>query len=199
MATRAAGNPERARVVRASMPTMLSPAQRVRVRRAVRASAGAAEADVPQGELNITPFLDVVVNLVLFLLATTAAVLTTSELEARLPAYGPGGREGLHLSVTLTAAGAIVSSRDGTLAPDCEAPGPRGSVAVPASAAGGLDAAALERCAAHLHGTSPTDRDVILAADPLVPYADVVAAMDALRGRAEAPYFDDVLLSAGVR
>ncbi len=181
------------------MPTMLSLAQRSRVRRAVRAATGTAEADAPQGELNITPFLDVVVNLVLFLLATTAAVLTTSELEVRLPAYGPGGHEGLHLSVTLTAEGAIVSTRDGTLAPGCAAPGPRGSVAVPASPAGSVDGAALERCAAHLHATSPADREVMLAADPLVPYADVVTAMDALRGSAGEPYFGDVLLSAGVR
>ena len=177
---------------------LLSPAQRMRVRRATRLAL--AEGDVaPQSELNITPFLDVVVNLVLFLLATSAAVLTTSEIEVRLPSYGPHGPGGLNLSVTLTARGAIVATRDGILARGCEAPGPRGSVAVPASPDGALDAASLERCAARLHAESPADGSVVLAADPLVPYADVVTAMDALRGGADEPYFGDVLLSAGVR
>lgn len=176
----------------------LSAVQRLRVRRGVRAAAN-ADADVPQGELNITPFLDVVVNLLLFLLATTAAVLSTSELEVGLPTYGPGRSSGLHLAVTLTAAGAIVSTRDGTLAAGCAVSGPRGSVAVPAGVGGGLDARALERCAALLHAANPDEDSVILTADPLVPYADLVTAMDALRGRPDEPYFGEVLLSAGVR
>lgn len=176
--------------------TALTPAMRHRVRRATRPK----EIDATAGELNITPFLDVVVNLVLFLLATTAAVLTTSEVEARLPAYTPHGsghESGLHLAVTLTASGAIVSTREGTLAPGCESVGVRGSVAV-APGPGGVDRTALERCAALLHDRDPSERSVILTADAMVPYADVITAMDALRGP-DDDRFDDVLLSAGVR
>lgn len=182
------------------MTTAAIPASiRPKIRRAARLAARQGGDEAAQGELNITPFLDVVVNLVLFLLATTAAVLSTTELEVRLPSYGRGDPAGLRLSVTLTDRGAVVSTREGVLGPGCTAPGPRGSVAVAPAADGGLDAAALAACAATLHARSPADRSVILAADPLVPYAEVVAAMDALRGPAEAPAFRDVLLSAGVR
>jgi biopolymer transport protein ExbD len=45
-----------------------------------------------QGELNIVPFLDIVVNLILFLLATSAQVLLVAELDAHLPSLSRGRR-----------------------------------------------------------------------------------------------------------
>ena len=45
------------------------------------------------GELNIIPFLDVVVNLIMFLLATSEAVLAIVQIEAQLPQLGGGGGE----------------------------------------------------------------------------------------------------------
>ncbi|MEI8313377.1 MAG: biopolymer transporter ExbD, partial [Verrucomicrobiota bacterium] len=42
------------------------------------------------GELNIVPFLDIVMNIIMFLLATTQAVLAIAEIEAQLPQLGRG-------------------------------------------------------------------------------------------------------------
>ena len=42
------------------------------------------------GELNIVPFLDIVVNLIMFLLATSEAVLAIIKIEAQLPKLSAG-------------------------------------------------------------------------------------------------------------
>src|SRR6478735_7554569 len=77
------------------------------------------------GELNIIPFLDIVVNLIMFLLATTEAVLLISQIESDLPKIASGRSKGadvatpLNLNVTVTEAGVIVSGSGGKLAPGC--------------------------------------------------------------------------------
>ena len=55
----------------------LSPSQRARVRRATHVRE--PDPSEQTGELNIVPLLDIVVNLMLFLLATTAAVMTLAQ------------------------------------------------------------------------------------------------------------------------
>ena len=65
------------------MPHKLSARQRIYVRKHTRTR------DLDQsetvGELNIIPFLDIVVNLIMFLLITTEAVLLISQIESDLP------------------------------------------------------------------------------------------------------------------
>ncbi len=152
------------------------------------------------GELNIIPFLDITVNLMLFLLATTAVTLTTVEVRANLPETRPGGHgvAPQRLSVTLTERGVIIGTREGFVRSGCEGSGAGGSVAVP-SIAGALDGEALHQCAVRLRASLPEVNDVVLSADPMVPYADVIAAMDALRADGAAPLFTNVLISGGVR
>ena len=165
------------------------------VRRALRARAAETGAT---GELNIVPFLDIVTNLMLFLLATSASVLAVSEVRAELPAFGPRGpARGLDLSVTLTDRGAVMAGGGGRLGPDCRP----SSSALPTAArtATGFDFAALARCAREVHDTYPTETQVILSADPDISYADFIRAMDALRADGDALLFPDVRVSAGVR
>src|ERR1700748_2114539 len=76
------------------------------------------------GELNIVPFLDIVVNLIMFLLATTEAVLLISQIESDLPKIARGRSKGdvatpLSLNVTVTDGGVIVSGSGGKLARGC--------------------------------------------------------------------------------
>src|ERR1700748_413894 len=77
------------------------------------------------GELNIVPFLDIVVNLIMFLLATTEAVLLISQIESDLPKIAKGRSKSsdvatpLNLSVSVTDGGVIVSGSGGKLAPGC--------------------------------------------------------------------------------
>ena len=163
------------------------------LRRALRARSEAP----PTGELNIVPFLDIITNLVLFLLATSAAVLTVAEVRAELPGFGPGPAQVLRLSVTLTDRGANMATRETHNGPDC-APT---TLEVPTAAvsAGGYDFAALTTCARRMHDAFPAETTVVLSADPRVPYRDFVGAMDALRADGDVIMFPDVQVSAGVR
>jgi biopolymer transport protein TolR len=153
------------------------------------------------GELNIIPFLDITVNLMLFLLATTAVTLTTVEVRANLPEIHPGGGHGApptRLSVTLTERGVILGTGSGFVRPGCEDTSAGGTIAVPA-VNGMFDGDGLRRCAARLHGALPEVNDVVLTADPEIAYADLIHAMDALRVDGETPLFPNVLISGGVR
>lgn len=165
------------------------------LRRAIRRSEQGGEAAA--GELNIVPFLDIVTNLMLFLLATTTMVASVSEVRAELPGYGPGALPALDLSVTLTDRGAVMATSRGRIGPDCRPSASAGPTA--ARTAGGYDYEALSRCAAALHDAHPGETSVIITADPGVPYGQLVGAMDAVRSQGDTLLFPDVRISAGVR
>lgn len=168
-----------------------------KARRLFRRALRRSHDDAPvSGELNIVPFLDVVTNLMLFLLATSSFVLTVREVRADLPSFGPHSAGGLALSVTLTDQGAVVATSGGRIGQGCVAGAP-GVVA--ARVGEGYDLAALGRCATALHAAFPEEEQVILSADPDVPYAALIEAMDALRSDGPTPLFPEVRLSAGVR
>ncbi len=180
----------------------LTPSQRALVRRRTRRpEVDPADAG---GELNVIPFLDIVVNLIMFLLVTSASVVAISQVEAQLPSHGPacrGGqcaKQGLELSVTLTEAGIVVAGSGGMLAPGCDAIGPASAPTVPLGAES-YDFDALGACAARVKDRYPGETEVVLGADPTVEYENVIRAMDALRSRDGALLFPDVLVSAGVR
>jgi biopolymer transport protein TolR len=177
------------------LPT-LTPAQRAYIRRKTRRSDDDRMAS--SGELNIVPFLDIVVNLIMFLLMTSATVLGVSEIEARLPSWGPhrgGGPEAgaLRLSVTLADPGIVVAGSNGVVAPGCDAVGP-GGVTVP-----GRDWSSLRACLRRIKDRHPGERELILSADPTVPYEELVRAMDTVRADARGELFPELQLSAGVR
>jgi biopolymer transport protein TolR len=163
------------------------------LRRALRARSDAP----PSTELNVVPFLDILTNIVLFLLATTASVIAVSEVRADLPSFGPGRARPLQLSVTLTDRGAIMATDVSHIGPDCrETSSPVPTAAVTAS---GYDFPALAACARRMHDLYPEETRVILSADPHVPYRDFVGAMDALRADGDTVMFPDVQVSAAVR
>ena len=157
-------------------------------------------------ELNIIPFLDIVVNLIMFLLATSEAVLAIIQIEAQLPQLSGGGKSannkepGLNLNVTLTEAGVIVTGSGGKLAPGCQDTA-SGRVITVAKKDGKYDWTGLTECVAKIKAVPQfSDEDeVIIGADPMIQYEHVVAAMDAVRGNDKNELFPQVLLSAGVR
>jgi biopolymer transport protein TolR len=165
-------------------------------RRLLRRALRARSEEPSSGELNIVPFLDIITNLMLFLLATSATVMAVTEVRAELPSFGPHGPAPLQLSVTLTERGAIMSTAHAHIGPDCA----ESALATPTAAvtADGYDFAALARCARRMHDTFPGETSVILSADPSVPYRDFVSAMDALRADGDVLMFPDVHVSAGV-
>jgi biopolymer transport protein TolR len=158
------------------------------------------------GELNIVPFLDIVTNIIMFLLATTAAVLTTVELEAHLPTLSRGRARGavdtgstLNLSVTVSEDGIIVAGSGGKLAPGCTQMLSGRVITIPRQADGTFNFPALTQCLVTVHGTFPDERQSILTADPNIEFNDIIHAMDAMRSDGTTELFPEIMLSAGVR
>lgn len=159
------------------------------------------------GELNIVPFLDIVVNLIMFLLATTEAVLLIAQIESDLPKLARGRSKGadvatpLNLNVTVTDAGVIVSGSGGKLAPGCANIDQGRALTVPKKGGKDYDWPALTECVARIKQQFADEDTVTISADPQVQYEYVVAAMDAVRERAKdkEQLFPKVLVSVGVR
>jgi biopolymer transport protein TolR len=156
------------------------------------------------GELNIVPFLDIVVNLIMFLLATTEAVLLISQIESDLPKIARGRSSGadvatpLNLNVTVTESGVIVSGSGGKLAPGCSTIDQGRALTVPKKG-NAYDWRGLTDCVVRVKQQYKDEHAVTVSADPQVQYEYVVSAMDAVRSRGNDALFPDVLISVGVR
>ena len=178
----------------------MRPQDRLRIRRAVRKHAREVEDEaVGRGELSIVPLLDVITNLTIFPLATASMVSMSSEVAADTP-HGCRGcaspPPSLDLTVVVTATTIRLADSGGQLAPGCAT---TGDPSTPTIVRDGHEWQALRDCAVRVHAAYPRENEVRLTADPLVPYEDTIAAMDALRGTESALLFDDVMLAAGVR
>lgn len=184
------------------MPAKFSSRQRIYVRKHTRTRD--LDPSEMVGELNIVPFLDIVVNLIMFLLATTEAVLLISQIESDLPKISRGrGKKAsvetpLNLNVTVTANGVLVSGSGGKLAPGCQDIAPGGQVTV-ARRQDKYDWHALTECVAHVKQQFADEDTVTVGADPQIAYEHVVAAMDAVRSKKGEDLFPNVLISVGMR
>jgi len=181
-----------------------SPRQRSYIRK--RAKGEDLDPSEMVGELNIIPFLDIVVNLIMFLLATTEAVLLIAQIESDLPKINRGRSKNnenvttpLNLNVTVAEAGVLVSGSGGKLAQGCESieTGTR-AVTVP-NKGKDYDWDGLTKCVARVKKQFEDEDTVTVSADPQVQYEHVVAAMDAVRSDKDHDLFPNVLISVGVR
>ena len=167
-----------------------------------RASADASELS---DELNIVPYLDVVVNLIMFLLMVISSVAFFTQVNASLPTLGRGGGATgpavpqLNLNVTLAERGIIVAGASGKLAPGCETTQTGDdAITVPRTSAG-YNWTALTACIVKVKAEFPDETKVTVSADPLVTFQDLLGAMDAVRMNDTDELFTDVVISAGVR
>jgi biopolymer transport protein ExbD len=168
----------------------LTAAQRAKVRRAI-ASLRAEEPSAESGELNVVPFLDIVTNVLMFVLAGLALGFTTN-LDVRAPSRSRSAPiDAQELTVILTHDGYIVKGHGGSIAPGCASVG--SGVTIPLR--DGYDAGALTRCARRLKDeVARSQRQIMLGANPDVPAQEVIRAMDALRSDADGELFPDVVL-----
>ncbi len=176
----------------------LSSAQRAKIRRL--SAPRELSPDEEGGELNIVPFLDIIVNILIFVLATVAVTFTTT-IESTPPAtQGTGVRRdiesaALNLTVLIVEDGISLKASGGNVAAGCDGVG--AGIAIP-NRDGRYDFVGLNRCVAKLKGASPDfedERQAFLSANPGVEYGTVVAVMDALRRDFTAPsrvLFDDI-------
>jgi biopolymer transport protein TolR len=162
----------------------LSAAQRSKIRRLSQPKE--LSADEEGGELNIVPFLDIVMNILIFVLATVSVTFTAA-IDTNPPANkGSGVRaeiasEALNLSVFIVSDGFSLKASGGNIAPGCQDRG--AGIAVPKQGSN-YDFTGLTACAARLKGLSPEFADetqATITANPGVEFQTVVAVMDALR------------------
>ncbi|MGD8860295.1 MAG: biopolymer transporter ExbD [Myxococcales bacterium] len=185
------------------MALHLSPRQRSYIRG--KTTKGHVDPSETVGELNIVPFLDIVVNLIMFLLATTEAVLLISQIELDMPKIAKGRSKSkeqvetpLNLNVTVTDSGVIVSGSGGKLAPGCEGVAKGPGITVPRKGKS-YDWPGLTQCVSKVKEKFSDEDTVTIGADPQIHYEHVVAAMDSVRNEGDEELFPRVVVSVGLR
>jgi biopolymer transport protein TolR len=165
----------------------LSAAQRSRVRRL--SSPRDLAPDEEGGELNIVPFLDIITNVLMFVLATISVTFTTM-IDSQPPrASGssarPPTKPSLSLNIVVIDKGFIVSAFGQRIAEGCQGPG--SGVAVGLKSSDGqtdYDYSALTVCAKRLKNQVPEAADetaFTLTANANIPYQVIIGTIDALR------------------
>jgi biopolymer transport protein TolR len=163
----------------------LSAQQRSKIR---RLSEPKEISDEEGGEINVVPYLDIITNVLMFVLATITVTFTAT-IDTFPPRAGTGARPPttptLGLTVLIVPDGFSVKARGGNVAAGCNDTGP--GVAIPKKDSE-YDYDALKACAQKLKGAAPEFKDemgVTISANPPIPYQVVIATMDAVRKNAE--------------
>ncbi|WP_242395350.1 ExbD/TolR family protein [Anaeromyxobacter oryzisoli] len=141
------------------------------------------------GELNIIPYLDVVVNLVMFMLLSMTGLLTFGVLNVSAPKISAGAAAAdvadqpkLLLTVAIGRQGFYVAGAGGVLGQDAASPDATRPPTI-AKKDGKYDFAALTDALARIKERYPKEQTVILSADPDVAYDALIQTMDACRER----------------
>lgn len=174
----------------------LSAAQRSRIRRLSQPRE--LSPDEEGNELNIIPFLDIIVNILIFVLATVAVTFTAS-IETSPPASRSSGvrseipSEALNLTVFIVNDGFSLKASGGNVAPGCHGVGP--GLSIP-KLKGRYDYGALTLCAARLKQASSDFKDetqFYISANPGTAYQIIIDVIDAMRATPEGrPLFENV-------
>jgi biopolymer transport protein ExbD len=172
----------------------LTAAQRSKIRRL--SAPKELSPDEEGGELNIVPFLDIIMNVLMFVLATVA-VTYTATLDTFPPRAGGSSAKpttpSLGFTVFISGDGFGLKASGGNVAPGCNG---TGSGLAVAKAGGDYDYVSLKSCANKLKHASPDfagETQVTLTASPNIPYQVVISTMDAVRtGPADEELFPDV-------
>jgi biopolymer transport protein ExbD len=166
--------------------------------------------DEHTGELNIVPYLDVVVNLVMFMLLSMTGLITLGVLNVSAPKIGGETGAGdkperppLLLTVAIGRQGFFVAGSGGVLGKEPAAADADRPPTIPLRD-GKYDYASLTEQMRKIKEQFPNETAVILSADPDVVYDVLIQTMDACReasvkapdGKVERkPLFFDVSLS----
>lgn len=179
-----------------------------------REMAHAEEEEEVGGEINLVPYLDIVVNTVIFLLATTASTLALANINVNSPRYeeptagitanqDPDDKPKLNLTVAISYTGYIVAGAGGVMTGSASGPTIPCKTALkkgrcPVFQTTRTDKEGKQRqvwvdqynykgltaLMKKIKSSYPEERQAILTADRLIPYKVVVQTMDTLRGKA---------------
>ena len=174
----------------------LSAAQRSKIRRLSQPKE--PDAGEEAGELNVVPYLDIITNILIFVLASVSVTFISS-IDTTPPAIGGGkvrsdvSSKALNLSAFITKDGVSLKTSGGNIAPGCESAG--AGITIPKLSGDLYDLKSLTACAKRLKNASPDFREetqVTITASPNIEYQAVIGVMDALRKDGEEELFPDV-------
>ncbi|HZF47960.1 MAG TPA: biopolymer transporter ExbD [Polyangiaceae bacterium] len=174
----------------------LSAAQRSKIRRLSQPK----EPDVGEeaGELNVVPYLDIITNVMIFVLASVSVTFVTS-IDTEPPAIGGGkvrsemSSKALNLSAFITNQGISLKTSGGNIAPGCKGAGT--GITIPKLPDDKHDFKSLTTCARDLKRSNPDfseETQVTITANPNIEYHVVIGVMDSLRRDGEETLFPDV-------
>lgn len=159
------------------------------------------------GELNIVPYLDILMNLIIFMLLSMTGLATFGMLNVNAPSYGAGAsanpdpedKPALTLTVAIAKAGFYIAATGGVLTGQPEGGGTpgEGAPSIPKKSDGTYDYDALTAKMMELKAEFPKETKVIIAADGSTEYEVLVATMDSTRETKERKLlFPDVTLAS---
>ncbi len=145
-------------------------------------------------DLNLVPYLDIMVNLIMFMLTVTAYLVELREAPVLVPAYsntGGGGsteKQKAYLTVAIsTKSYAILGSTEEIPANELVKEG------------GAYPLARLTETLREYRSQYELGETLILTADGTVPYNVLIATMDAARSDGKGPLFPGITLAQAVQ
>ena len=161
------------------------------------------------GEINIVPYLDIMVNLIMFLLMVQATSIALGMINVNAPSYAPPGpatqtpkkdqKKSLRLTVGVAKDGFYIAAKGGVLpgeAPPAEGEQPEQPAAqaptIPKKPDGSYDFSALTRKLRGIKNAFPDTAAIYIAADDTTAYQDIVKTLDASRSDGTGPLFPNV-------
>ncbi|MDP3237866.1 MAG: biopolymer transporter ExbD [Myxococcales bacterium] len=158
------------------------------------------------GELNIVPYLDILMNLIIFMLLSMSGLATLGILNVSAPSYGGGGggnnpdeKPPLLLTVAIAKTGFYVAATGGVL-PGIETTGTAAEGAPPTiarKADGSYDYTLLNNKMKEIKASFSEETKVIIAAEADTPYEVLVGTMDSTRETSDRKLlFPDVTLAS---
>jgi biopolymer transport protein TolR len=177
----------------------LSAAQRSRIRRLSQPHEPAPGDEA--GELNIIPYLDIITNIMMFVLASISVSFVAS-IDTTPPAIGGGkvrvdpSTKSLNLACFIVTQGITLKTSGGNIATGCLDSG--SGITVP-KVGDDYDFKSLTACAKRLKNANSAFKEetqVTITANPGVEYKTVIDVMDSLRNDGEEELFPEVHFGA---
>lgn len=146
-------------------------------------------------DLNLVPYLDIMINLIMFMLTVTAYIVELREAPVLAPAYDPGGQSSAavekkpFLTVAVTTVSlTIISSRPEEI-----------PAAEYVKEGGRYPYARLTQALREYKTVHELDPNLVLTADATVPYSSVIEAMDAARSDDKGALFPSINLAVSIK
>jgi biopolymer transport protein TolR len=156
------------------------------------------EAEEETGEINLVPYMDIVTNIIIFLLASVIHQVPLGSVNVSSPTFGGGGagdqteEKPLNLTVTVGSSGFTLAGSGGVMPP------------IPKLPSGEYDYNALTAKLTEIKKEFSGETKATFNADAVTPYETVVKTLDAMRtykdekDQSEKELFPDVVFAAGI-